>query len=41
MEKQVNLTLIGIAADAVERNPREITEAMPPNRAIDLFIALA
>jgi len=41
MEKQVNLTLIGIAADAVERNPREITETMPPNRAIDLFIALA
>jgi len=41
MEKQVNLTLIGIAADAVEQKPRENTETIPPNRPIDLFIALA
>lgn len=38
MEKQVNLTLIGIATDAVERNPRENTETILPNRPIDLLI---
>lgn len=41
MEKQVNLTLIGIATDAVERNPRENTEAILPNRPIDLLITFA
>ena len=37
--KKVNLTLIGIATDAVERNPRENTETIPLNRPIDRFIA--
>ena len=41
MEKQVNLTLIGIATDAVERNPRENTDAIPLNRTIDRFIAFS
>jgi len=40
-KKQINLTLIGIATDAVERKPRENTEAIPLNRPIDLFITLA
>ena len=34
-----NLTLMGIVKDEVERNPRENTETIPANRAIDLFIA--
>ena len=30
---------MGIVTDEVERNPRENTETIPDNRAIDLFIA--
>ena len=40
-EKPENITLIGILTDAVERNPRENTQAIPANRPIDLFIASA
>ena len=38
-KKPENLTLMGIVTDEVERNPRENTETIPDNRAIDLFIA--